>query len=353
MRMKTAAAVMLFLSVAGVAHAEEFYKGKRLTVMINYGPGGDVEGRLLSRHIGRLIDGNPNIVVQNIEGAGGLIGATWLGEIAPKDGTVIGHLTGVSWRYALNPSRFRVNYLSYQFLGYQSSTNVYYVRTDVEPGMRLATDLPKAKGLVSGGLAPDSSKDITIRIALQMLDVRHQHVTSYRSGGQARLALQQNEINFYADSPPAYRSIVQPTLIDTGLVIPIWHDAEGEGIGVEAREVVGLGIPTFPEYFRSVTGKLPSGQLWEAYNTVRTLGLGTLRVLALPPGSPSAAAEALEAALGRMNNDKLYAADAMKVLGFVPQYTIGPDINRQVRTALTVSDEMREFLGTYVKLSVR
>ena len=48
---------------------------------------------------------------------------------------MIGHLTGVSWRYALNPSRFRVNFLSYHFLGYQSSTNVYYVRTDVEPGM--------------------------------------------------------------------------------------------------------------------------------------------------------------------------------------------------------------------------
>lgn len=351
MRM-TIAIVLVLASLCSGADAEEFYKGKRLVVMINYGPGGDVEGRLLSRHIGRLIDGNPNIVVQNIEGAGGLIGATWLGEIAPRDGSVLGHLTGVSWRYALNPSRFRVNFLSYYFLGYQSSTNVYYVRRDVAPGIPVATDLLKAKDLVSGGLAPDSSKDITIRIALEMLGVKHKHVTSYRSGAQARLAFQQGEINFYADSPPAYRSVVQPTLIDSGLAIPIWHDPEGEDLA-EAREVAGLAIPTFPAYFRAATGAAPSGQIWDAYNTVRTVGLGMLRVLALPPGSPPAAVDALQRALARMNNDKAYVADAMKVLGYVPEYTIGENADREVRKALTVSPEMREFLNGYVKASTR
>ena len=79
---------------------EPFYKGKRLTVMINFAAGGptDIEGRLFARHIARHIAGRPNIIVQNMDGAGGLIGTNWLGEVAPKDGTALGYLTGAAWQ---------------------------------------------------------------------------------------------------------------------------------------------------------------------------------------------------------------------------------------------------------------
>jgi len=113
--------------------------GKRLTVMINYGAGGpaDIEGRIFARHLGKHIDGNPNVIVQNIDGAGGLIGTTYLGEIAPRDGTMLGHLTGMAWRWANDAERFRTDFKTYEFVGYQRSTTVYYVRTDVAPGLAL------------------------------------------------------------------------------------------------------------------------------------------------------------------------------------------------------------------------
>ena len=113
MRIKTAIAALALAMLATGAEANEpFYKGKRLSVLINYGAGGpaDIEGRLFARHIGRHIDGKPNVIVQNIDGAGGLIGTTYLGEIAPKDGTMMGHLTGVGWRWAFDPERFRVDF---------------------------------------------------------------------------------------------------------------------------------------------------------------------------------------------------------------------------------------------------
>jgi tripartite-type tricarboxylate transporter receptor subunit TctC len=74
----SAAAAMLAFSAAELRADEPFYKGKRLTVMINYGAGGpaDIEGRLFARHIGKHIEGNPQVIVQNIDGAGGLIGTT-------------------------------------------------------------------------------------------------------------------------------------------------------------------------------------------------------------------------------------------------------------------------------------
>jgi tripartite-type tricarboxylate transporter receptor subunit TctC len=89
-------------------HAQEpFYKGKRFTILVNFAPGGatDAEARVLARHIGPLIDGQPGIVIQYMEGAVGLTGAKYIGEIAPRDGTLAGYLTGTAFLYALDPER--------------------------------------------------------------------------------------------------------------------------------------------------------------------------------------------------------------------------------------------------------
>src|SRR5215469_13970250 len=77
---------------AGAQTVEDFYRGKRLTLTVGYGPGGgyDVFARLLARHLGRFLPGNPPIVVQNMPGAGSLIAANYLYTIAAKDGTAFG-----------------------------------------------------------------------------------------------------------------------------------------------------------------------------------------------------------------------------------------------------------------------
>src|SRR4249920_3214702 len=100
---------------------EPFYKGKRLTVLINFAAGGptDIEGRLFAKYLARHIDGAPNLIAQNMDGAGGVIGAQYLGEVAPKDGTVMGYLSGTSWIYVSEPERWRVDFKAYEFIAYQ------------------------------------------------------------------------------------------------------------------------------------------------------------------------------------------------------------------------------------------
>jgi hypothetical protein len=88
--------------------------------------------------------------------------------------------------------------------------------------MTAATDIVKAKGLISGGLAADNSKDLLIRLTLDMLGMPYRHVTGYRSNQAARLALQRNEISLFAESPPGYRSVVEPTMVKPGQVIPLY-----------------------------------------------------------------------------------------------------------------------------------
>jgi len=66
------------------------------------------------------IDGHPNIIVQNMDGAGGVVGATYLGEVAPKDGKLSRYLSGTSWVYVSEPERWRVDFKSYEFVAYQT-----------------------------------------------------------------------------------------------------------------------------------------------------------------------------------------------------------------------------------------
>src|SRR5262245_44045551 len=85
-------AALLVVPQAGAQSVEEFYKGKSLTLVVGNGPGGgfDVFGRLLARHIGRYVPGNPSVIVQNMPGAGSLVAANYLYNLAPKDGTTFG-----------------------------------------------------------------------------------------------------------------------------------------------------------------------------------------------------------------------------------------------------------------------
>ena len=70
---------------------EEFYTGKTITLSIGFTPGGgyDLYGRLVARHLGRHIPGKPNIVAQNMPGAGSMRAAQHLYSVAPKDGTAL------------------------------------------------------------------------------------------------------------------------------------------------------------------------------------------------------------------------------------------------------------------------
>lgn len=335
------------------AHAQEpFYKGKRLTIMVNYAAGGptDIEGRLFARNIARHLAGSPNVIVQNVDGAGGLVGTNWLGEVAPKDGTAMGYLTGAAWLHASDPGKYRVDFLTYEFVGFQPGTSIYFVRTDVAPGIKTSTDLMKAKGLVSGGLSADNSKDLLMRLALDMLGLQYRHVTGYRSNNNARLALQRNEISFFSESPPGYRSVVEPSLVKNGQVIPTWYDPgwDGERFYVP-RQVEGLTIPPFHDYFQRVKGAKPSGQLWDTYRTSLAINGAMQRMLVLPPGVPKAALDELRAAVLKLNNDPAFAEEARKVVGFVPDYVASPDTNRQVRAALSVKPETRAFVANYIK----
>jgi hypothetical protein len=111
----------------------------------------------------------------------------------------------------------------------------------------------------------------------------------------------------------------------------------------------GSSIPAFHEFYRKVRGGVPSGPLWDAYRTNLAVDSAMLRTVAMPPGTPKVAADALRIALARLNDDKEYAEESMKTMQFVPYYVTGTDINARVRKAMAVPPEIRTFVLNYMK----
>jgi tripartite-type tricarboxylate transporter receptor subunit TctC len=91
-------AVGIALALASPAHAaddDDFYRGKTMSIVIPIGPGGayDAYARLISRHLGRQLRGNPTIIARNMPGGGGIIASNYLYNVAPQDGTTLSIIT--------------------------------------------------------------------------------------------------------------------------------------------------------------------------------------------------------------------------------------------------------------------
>jgi hypothetical protein len=183
-----------------------------------------------------------------------------------------------------------------------------------------------------------------------MLGVPHKYITGFRSSVNARLAVQRGEIHLHSESTPGYFSVVEPSLVKDGTVIPLYYDAYYDGVKFTVPPAMeGSSVQPFHEFYKKVRGGEPSGLRWDAYRTNLAVDSAMLRTIAMPPGSPPAAQAALRAALARLNNDNEYAAESMKAMQFVPLYETGADINDRVRRALTVAPEIRTFVNGYMR----
>jgi putative tricarboxylic transport membrane protein len=349
----TIAALVLGCNNAGAQ--QPFYAGKQLTILVNYDAGGptDLEARVLSRHLGRHLAGNPRIIVQNMGGAAGLIGTKYLGEIAPRDGTMLGYFTGATQRYVSNPERFNVDLRTYEFIAVLPSGRIHFMRTDVRPGIERAADVVKGENIVVGGLGRDGPKDLAMRLTLDMLGVPFKYVTGYNSSAQSMIALQRGEISYYADSPPLYKTKIEPE-VKAGRLIPVFYDPGYDGTEFSVPAYMkNYAILPFHEFYQSIKGTMPDGQLWEAYKSILLVNGTMYRLMTLPPGAPRDAVNALRAAVVKLAADRGYLDEALKVMGDVPDYVTSPRLNDAVRGALTISPELKAFMDAYVKRAAK
>ena len=282
-------------------------------------------------------------------GAAGMVATRYLGEHASRNGTMVGYFTGATQRYVSIPERFGVDFFSYEFIAAVPHSRIHFMRTDVWPGIKRAADVVKSESIVVGGLGPRQPKDMAMRLTLDMLGMHYNYVTSYNSSAEGFNALLRGEINFYANSPTLYRTKVAPE-VKAGKLIALYYDPrfDGKEFSVPAP-MKGHAILPFHEFYRSIKGAMPSGELWEAYKSLLLLNGSMYRMLTLPPGSPRDAVDALRAAIVKVASDKTYIAEANKLMGDVPEYVTGPGLKDEVRAAVSITPATRAFMDAYVR----
>ena len=107
------------------------------------------------------------------------------------------------------------------------------------------------------------------------------------------------------------------------------------------------------EFYKSIKGSAPSGQLWEAYKSVLLINSTMYRVIVLPPGTPRDAVNALRAAVAKLAADKSYYEEAAKLIGDMPEYVVSDRINEDVRAALSIKADPKAFMDAYAKRPVK
>jgi tripartite-type tricarboxylate transporter receptor subunit TctC len=191
----------LLLCNSSAAVAQDFYAGKSVQMVIGFGPGGgyDLWARIVARHIGRHLPGNPTVVPQNLEGAGSYRAANYIYTVAPKDGTVMGLIARDA---ALGPltgapgAQFDATKMSY--LGTPTTeTNVCIAYKDAK--VKTAQDLLTTQ-LVVGDTGPGTGTHSYPKALIDLLGMKFKIVGGYPSSSDVFLAMERGEVEGICES---------------------------------------------------------------------------------------------------------------------------------------------------------
>ena len=190
-----AAACLIALAPDAPAQDAEFFKGKQISIVVGSSPGGgyDTYARLLARHFGNAIPGNPAIVVQNMSGAGSNRAAGYIYSVAPKDGTTIGSIfPGAVLQPLLSETPVQHDPSKLVYLG-SANSDVYvcYLRSDAP--VKTYTDM-LAKELIIGASNPGATTYDLALILNSILGTKFKIVTGYPGSREITLALERGEV---------------------------------------------------------------------------------------------------------------------------------------------------------------
>lgn len=276
----------------------DFYGGNQLNLLVGSAPGGgyDLYARHVARHFARHLPGSPNIVVQNMPGAGGLVLANHLATRAPRDGTVFGHIHGpLTIRQIAGAKNVRYDMREFGWLGSaNNSSNVCVFSPRVKAAS--AKDL-LAREIIVGGSG--GSTTYVPAFLNSVLGTQFKVVAGYKSTGDVAIAIERGEVDGLCgwgwDSAKASAS----GMLDRGVL------KVGLQVGVEPHpELTAMGVP----YVMDIARDEESRALLEfAFGY-----LVYIRPFVTPPELPAERLKALQAAFAATMKDEAFLAEAKK-----------------------------------------
>jgi tripartite-type tricarboxylate transporter receptor subunit TctC len=199
-RLLPRAAVVALLTAASASNATaqsaaDFYRGRPITMIIGSSTGGgyDTQGRLVARHLGRKIPGNPTIVVQNMPGAGSISATNHLYNVAPRDGSVFALLQREMLLASLiSPQNVRFDTSKFNWVGSISSETGIVVAWHSSP-LETTDDLFKTE-MIIGGTGPMIDTETTPRLLNALIGTKFKIVSGYPGTTEVLVAMERGEV---------------------------------------------------------------------------------------------------------------------------------------------------------------
>ena len=285
----------------------EFYKGKQIQVVVGYGTGGgyDLAARVLSRHMGKHIPGNPNLIVQNMPGAGSLRAINYLYQAAPKDGTVFGIFARNMPLLAAAGGNGNVQFEADKFTWLGSSSTyagdayLLYLRKDAN--VKSLADARKKDGppMVLGGTGQGSTGNDVPILLRDILGLNIKLIAGYKDANDLFIAVERKEIEGRITDYSSVRSQQ-----------PGWVGPNGS-MNILLQFARSTRHPDYPNVptAREVAPDARARQIIELAELPFTLS----RPFAGPPGIPADRAKALREAFVTVHNDAEYLAEMDKL----------------------------------------
>lgn len=316
----------------------DFYRGKTVRIIVGFSAGGgyDQYSRLIARHISRYIPGNPAVIVDNMPGAGSIVAANHTFNAAPKDGTVVGNISGpIVLEQLFGTPAVQFDMAKFRYLAVPVS-ETYLMIVTKKPGVARFEELLGPKGKqVSIGAIPGSTVEHAPILARDVLGANLKVVSGYKGTADVRLAIDSGEVDGFFNTWTSSK-VTSFDKVKSGEWLVLAQLSE--------KPIKDLIIPNVPTITQ--IAKTDEQRLIMKYGTSTPNDFG--KVYVLPPGTPADRAMALENAFVKVFRDKELIADANKgKLEIDP--LIGAEISKLVQEFLGMSAELKGKLQVSMK----
>jgi tripartite-type tricarboxylate transporter receptor subunit TctC len=321
-RMLVAAALLAAATPAQAQSVADFYRGKTINLLIGVGVGGeyDLQARLVARHIGKHIPGNPSVVPQNMTGAGGLKMANYLATVAAHDGTNIAMVQNAFPAIqAAGLPGIQFDAAKFFWLGTIAAV-VETMAVWHTTGVKSIDDVRKRE-TVAGASGKGAITFTYPALMNDLLGTKFKIVTGYTGGNQINLAMERGEVEARNNTWSSWKATKRAWLDEKKITV----------IAQAGPRASDLDAPSIEDLAKSPEDR----QLIELVVSGTQLG----RPLAISPGVPEARVAALRAAFDATMKDPDFLAEAKK-LDFEVAPVSGVALQRVVEKVLATPKDV-------------
>ncbi len=305
---------------------DPLFARKTVTINIGYTAGGsyDLYGRLIARHLGKHIPGNPSVVAQNMPGAGSLKAANYTYDVAPKDGTALAVVVeSAALEQALANPAVQYDASKFSYIGRVATSNNVFMQWHTSK-VQSIEDSKKLESSMAG-TGPGSIAETVPRLLNALAGTKFKIISGYPASNEAMLAMERGEVEGAGSSWAAVSVGKKDWLRERKIRIILQTTPQ------RSKELPDA--PALPEM-----GKTPQDkQVFELYASGSAIG----RSLIGPPGIPQDRVRTLREAFDAMVKDPEFIADVQKLnveLDPLP----GEQVQQSIIRTLAVPQAVRE-----------